>query len=41
MDAGLRQARRVDDQGRLAVFVAALDEAGDAFEGQEATPRIS
>jgi hypothetical protein len=41
VEAGLRQPRRVDDQGRLAVLVAALDEAGDAFKGQEATPRIS
>jgi hypothetical protein len=41
VEAGLRQSRRVDDQGCLAMLVAALDEAGDAFEGQEATPRIS
>jgi hypothetical protein len=41
VEAGFSQPPRVDNKGRLAVLVAALDEAGDALEGQEATPRIS
>ena len=39
--AGLDDPRRVDDERRLAVLVAALDEARNALEGQLATPRIS
>ena len=40
--AGLEQPRRIDDERRLAVCLAALHEAGDSFEGaQLATPRIS
>jgi hypothetical protein len=32
---------RVDDESRLTVRVAGLDEAGDALVDQDATPRIS
>jgi hypothetical protein len=39
--ARLDQPGRIDNQGRLAVRLAGLDEAGDAFVGQLATPRIS
>jgi hypothetical protein len=35
------QARRVDDEGRLAVGLANLDEPGDAVVAQLATPRSS
>jgi hypothetical protein len=41
VEAGLCQPGGVDDERGLAVLVALLDEAGDALEGQEATPRIS
>jgi hypothetical protein len=41
MGARLDQARRIDDERRLAERVLALDEAGDSLEGQLATPRIS
>ena len=36
-----RQARRVDDERRLAVGLANLDEAGNAVVVQLATPRSS
>ena len=39
--AGLEEPRCVDDEGRLAVGVAALDEARNPLERQLATPRIS
>jgi hypothetical protein len=38
---GLEQPSRVDDERRLALGVADLDEAGDAAVVQEATPRSS
>jgi len=38
---GLDDAGRIDDERRLPVRVFALDEPGDAFERQLATPRIS
>jgi hypothetical protein len=41
VQARLDQARRIDDQGRLAVLLLRLDESGNALERQEATPRIS
>ena len=41
MQAGLDEARRIDDERRLAVRVLALDQPWDALEGQPATPRIS
>jgi hypothetical protein len=39
--ACLDEPRRIDDEGRLAVRVLALDKTGYAFKGQLATPRIS
>jgi hypothetical protein len=39
--AGLDDPGRIDDERRLAVRVLALDEPGNPFEGQLATPRIS
>src|SRR5437867_12944519 len=39
--AGLDDARRVDDERRLAVRLLALDEPGDSLVSQLATPRIS
>ncbi len=39
--AGLDEAGRVDDERRLAERLLALDQPGDAFKGQLATPRIS
>ena len=41
MQRGVDQARRVDDERRLAVLLARLDQSGDAVEVQDATPRIS
>ena len=41
VDAGLLEPGRVDDERRLAERLPRLDEAGDALEGQDATPRIS
>jgi hypothetical protein len=41
VQAGLDEARRIDDERRLAVRLSGLDEAGDSLVGQEATPRIS
>jgi hypothetical protein len=41
MAGGLRQARRVDDDRRLAVFFADLDEPGNAVVVQDDTPRSS
>jgi hypothetical protein len=41
VQAGLDEACRIDDEGRLVVLVLALDEPRDAFEGYVATPRIS
>ncbi|HEU4942276.1 MAG TPA: hypothetical protein VFT18_03365 [Gaiellaceae bacterium] len=41
MEARLPQAGGVDDERRLAVLFAGLDETGYALEGQLATPRIS
>jgi hypothetical protein len=41
VQAGLDEARRIDDERRLAVRVLALDQPGYPFEGQLATPRIS
>src|SRR5207237_2774736 len=39
--AGVGQAGRIDDERRLVVRLAGLDEAGNALVGQDATPRIS
>jgi len=39
--AGLEEPRRIDDERRLAVGVAALDQTWDPLERQLATPRIS
>ena len=41
VQAGLDQAGRIDDQGRLPVLVLRLDQTGNALERQDATPRIS
>jgi hypothetical protein len=41
VQAGLDEARRIDDERRLAVRVLALDQARDSLESQPATPRIS
>jgi hypothetical protein len=41
MQRGVHHARRVDDERRLAVLLARLDQSGDAVEVQDATPRIS
>jgi hypothetical protein len=41
VQAGLDQASRIDDQGRLAVLLLRLDQSGNALERQDATPRIS
>jgi hypothetical protein len=41
VEAGLDEARRVDDERRLTVGLLRLDQAGYAAEIQEATPRIS
>jgi hypothetical protein len=39
--AGFDQAGRIDDERRLVVRLAGLDEAGNALVSQDATPRIS
>jgi hypothetical protein len=39
--ARLDQPRRIDDEGRLIVRLAGLNETGNALVGQDATPRIS
>ena len=41
MQRGINDARRVDDERRLAVLLARLDQSGDAVEVQDATPRIT
>ena len=41
MQRGIHHAWRVDDERRLAVPLARLDQSGDAVEVQDATPRIS
>src|SRR5947207_7372921 len=41
MTRSLAQPRRVDDERRLAVLLADLDQPRDAVEVQDATPRIS
>jgi hypothetical protein len=41
VQAGLGQAGRIDDQGRLPVLLLRLDQSGNALERQDATPRIS
>jgi hypothetical protein len=41
VEAGLDEARRVDDERRLAVGLLRLDEARHSLIGHEATPRIS
>jgi hypothetical protein len=41
MQGCVHQARRVDDDGRLAVPFLNLYETGDAVVVQDATPRIS
>ncbi|MDX6401595.1 MAG: hypothetical protein QOF27_2201, partial [Gaiellaceae bacterium] len=38
---GINDTRRVDDERRLTVLLARLDQSGDAVEIQDATPRIS
>jgi hypothetical protein len=41
MEARLDQASGVDDERRLPVLLFRLNKAGNAVEGQDATPRIS
>jgi hypothetical protein len=41
VEARLDDPGGIDDERRLAVRILALDQAGYALEGQEATPRIS
>jgi hypothetical protein len=41
MERGFDESRRIDDDCRLPVRLANLDQSRDAIEIQEATPRIS
>ena len=41
MQRGINDARRVDDERRLAVLAEQLDQTGSPFQAQEATPLIS
>ena len=41
MESGLHEARRIDDDRRLAVPFQNLHQPGDAVVVQDATPRIS